>query len=73
MLALPHSLVAPEPLLHEQLDRLPAEDVAGAAAVVPLLLHYGFVLEPEMDRVVRIFGAEKLPDKSELATGQKGR
>ena len=63
MLALPHCLVAPEPLLHKQLDRLPAEDVAGATTVVPFLLHYGLVLEPEMHWVVWIFGAEELPDQ----------
>ena len=63
MLALPHGLVVSEPLLYEQLDRLPAKDVAGAPAVVPLLLHYSLVLEPKMHWVVWIFGAEELPNQ----------
>ena len=61
MLALPHGLVATQPLLHEQPDRLPAEDVAGASTMVPLFFHYSLELKPKMHRVVGILFAKKIP------------
>ena len=54
-------VLAAEPLLHEPLDCLPAEDVAGAPAHVPLLLHYRLVLAAEMHRVVGVLCAQEIP------------
>ena len=62
-------VLAAEPLLHEPLHGLPAEDVAGAPAHVPLLFHYRLVLAPEMHRVVWILCAQEIPvQRSESAT-----
>ena len=50
-----------EPLLDEAPDRLPAEDVPGAAAHVALL-HDHLVVEPEVDRVAGVPVGQERPE-----------
>ena len=52
---------ASEPLQHEPPDRLPAEDVAGAAAHVALPSDVHLEVEPEVDRVRGVLGGHEGP------------